>query len=297
MLAVSVVAAWCLALEPSVSFAAESWTDQGTGDQLEVGVVDTSKTSGHVRNPALADSADAPVFEWSRVPDCDGNGPESESSGCAAALACPGNESVVVQDGTAAAGEGSGSGVQVWLRVREYRRQTAPQETGWGYVRTRCVPVDSAEAALGPSVAELVLREWRRVRVPAGAPQVQPPGGVTLVNLDTIVFTDVGEPGWPLRLLGHDVVLRAVPARYRWRFGDGAELVTRDAGAPYPEQTVWHVFREPGRSWVAVDVTFGGQYQVDGGSWQQIPGTVTRVGEPVGLRVVQQRTELVAGSG
>jgi hypothetical protein len=100
---------------------------------------------------------------------------------------------------------------------------------------------------------------------------------------------------WSLRLLGHDVQLRALPARYLWRFGDGARMETSDPGAPYPDQTVWHVFEQPGASWVAVDVTFRGEYQIDGGPWEAIPGTVTRVGDRVDLRVVQQRTELVAG--
>jgi hypothetical protein len=114
--------------------------------------------------------------------------------------------------------------------------------------------------------------------------------------LETIVFTDTGEQSWDLSLLGHAVVLRAVPVSYRWRFGDGGQQTSTDAGRPYPDQTVWHVFTEPGGSWAAVDVTFRGEYRVDGGPWIAIPGTVTRVGPREPLRVLQQRTELVAGT-
>ena len=147
-----------------------------------------------------------------------------------------------------------------------------------------------------PTLLELAVRQWRRVEIPAPVVQVQPPGGRTLVNLDTIVFTDGTPRVWPVRLLGDDVTIRAVPVGYRWRFGDGAQLVTDHPGAAYPEQTVWHVFTEPGPTSASVEVTYRGEFQVDGaGEWIPIPGQVTRPGTPVPLTVLEQRTELVAG--
>jgi hypothetical protein len=204
-----------------------------------------------------------------------------------AATLCPQNDAGQAATATEAA--------PVWLRMRLFLRETQPVTGPWELTGSACVPV-GADSGSQPSLLELAVRQWRRVEIPVPGLQVQPPGGRTLVNLDTIVFTDGAPREWPVRLLGRDVTIRAIPVSYRWRFGDGENRVTDDPGAAYPAQTVWHVFTEPGPTWASVDVTYRGEFQVDGaGGWIPIPGRVTRPGTPVALTVVEQRTELVAG--
>jgi len=42
-----------------------------------------------------------------------------------------------------------------------------------------------------------------------------------------------------------------------------------------------------------IDVTYGGQFSVDGGDWIDIPGTATVEGTPFSLRVAEAHAQLV----
>jgi hypothetical protein len=70
-----------------------------------------------------------------------------------------------------------------------------------------------------------------------------------------------------------------------------------DPGAPYAVDSslrVSHVYAEA-RVTVhpSVDVTYSGDYRVDGGPWRRIPTTLTKAGVPVGLQVLTATPHLV----
>jgi hypothetical protein len=154
-------------------------------------------------------------------------------------------------------------------------------------------PTSEAVAALPNVTPGLVLSALRRIGLPESDLQIQPPGGRTLVNFDTNFYTDNAEFTRTVTLLGRHVELRIWPARFGWRFGDGASRWSESPGAAYPDLEITHRYRSKGRVAPSVDTTYAAQFRVEGGPWRDVAGTVTIPGRPEGLRVVTARPVLV----
>ena len=138
-----------------------------------------------------------------------------------------------------------------------------------------------------------MLSALRRVGLPALATQTQP-ADKTLVNFDTIFFTEPRDVSLTLTILGQAVDVVATPVSYRWHFGDGASQEGSDPGAEYPDLRITHVYAKAGVTVSpSVDVTYQGRYRVDGGDWVQIPDTLTVAGTPVDLEVLSATPHLV----
>ena len=88
--------------------------------------------------------------------------------------------------------------------------------------------------------------------------------------------------------------IRAVPVAYRYEYGDGHDLKTHSAGSPVSSQysgqslhetSTSYVYPQVGNFHAYVTVTYAGQYSIDGGPWQFFGTEVSRVSEPVLVRV------------
>ena len=99
-------------------------------------------------------------------------------------------------------------------------------------------------------------------------------------------------------MLGYHVEVRATPTSYTWHFGGGASPETgSDPGASYAVDDslrVSHVYTEAKVTvHPSVDVTYAGDYRVDGGLWKTLPTTITKAGTPVSLVVLTATPHLV----
>jgi hypothetical protein len=139
------------------------------------------------------------------------------------------------------------------------------------------------------------VEDFRRLPLPAGVVHVQPPNGRTLVNVPTNVYVDAEPVTLPTQLLGFPVRVRATPARYRWRFGDGAALTTRDEGAPYPDMTTTHTYTQPREARISLTTVYTGEYSVAGGPFQPIDGTATVTSPAAALTVLAAENQLTTG--
>lgn len=171
------------------------------------------------------------------------------------------------------------------------RRLDAPDgalDADWQQVDEGGCPGDSG-------LVEVTAEEFRRLPVAPSTPYFQPANGRGLVNMDLIVYTDPAPQLLSTTVLGVPLTVRATPAQFSWEFGDGsAPLVTADPGAPYPDYTVAHPFRQPGSYEVQLTTTWRGEYQVDGeGPWYPVTGTVTTTSAPFSETVVEARSHLV----
>ena len=101
--------------------------------------------------------------------------------------------------------------------------------------------------------------------------------------------------------IGHTRI-RAVPVAYRYEYGDGHDLKTHSAGSPVSSQYSGQSLHETSTSYVYpmvgnfhayVTVTYAGQYSIDGGSWQFFGTEVSRVSEPVLVRVWESEVRSV----
>ena len=96
--------------------------------------------------------------------------------------------------------------------------------------------------------------------------------------------------------------IRAVPVAYRYEYGDGHDLKTHSAGNPVSSQYSGQSLHETSTSYVYplvgnfhayVTVTYAGQYSIDGGPWQFFGTEVSRISEPVLVRVWESEVHSV----
>ena len=105
------------------------------------------------------------------------------------------------------------------------------------------------------------------------------PDGETLVNVETIFYTEPTTMRRTVALLGHSVRLVCTPERYTWVHGDGTTASTGRPGRPYPAKDVTHRYQRPDSDLRArVDTTYSVRYSVDGGSWTDLAEPLTAPG-------------------
>ena len=139
-----------------------------------------------------------------------------------------------------------------------------------------------ADADLSPGDIATAARE---VGMPPLKLHIQPGGG-TLVNIDTIFYTNPTRLRRTVALLGHEVRLDARPVRFTWVHGDGTQASTARAGRPYPAMDVTHQYQQLGDNLRArVDTTYRVRYSVDGGEWNELGQTLTARGPATSLDV------------
>ncbi|WP_156388805.1 hypothetical protein [Nocardioides sp. Root151] len=147
----------------------------------------------------------------------------------------------------------------------------------------------------------MVLRALQRITLPKPAIVIQPPGGKTLVNFETIFHTDAKPFVRSVRLLGIRVDLEITPTSYTWTHGDGTTQTTSGPGVAFDaslpmtayvshEYVDAHVTVKP-----QVSTTYSARFRVRGGPWRDVSGTVTSEGSSVPLRVVEGKPTLVDG--
>jgi hypothetical protein len=233
--------------------------------------------------------ASGPVIESRLLRDCPGAVPDSpQESACALAPVCPSED----------------PDAEPQLRMRLFQRELDPVTgdpiSNWQLIGAQCTTI--AEAAEfeatqggGPSLLQLIIREWQSIQIPAATIGINPPDGRTLVNFDTIFYTTTGEQNFPVTLLGRSVVIYAIPVEYTWHHGDGTSQVTATGGAPYPSKEITHLYEQTGTVTPRVDVQYRAEFTVDGGERQPIPGFATVTGTSEELTILEARARLVDG--
>ena len=124
------------------------------------------------------------------------------------------------------------------------------------------------------------------VLFPELAVKVQPRGR-TLVNLDTIVYTDESKVSTTtITLLGFPVAVEATPISYTWNFGDGTPaLTTSTPGKPYPSKEITHKYMKRGAVSLTLTTNYAARFNVANTGWQYVDGTVPVTGPATPLQV------------
>ena len=225
-------------------------------------------------------------FEYTSVTAC----PNSKPGGRDADVLCTG----AVQ---ACAGntpeEGQGP------QVRLYRREVADKGAAtkeWQLLGTTCFPdpvSGKPVRGIGP-----ILAAFHNTAFAKPAVHVQPEGNLTLVTLPTYF-----EVKWPtagfqpgevdtVTLLGQRIRLRPTVQGYTYFFGDETGFgPTPSAGGIYPDGDITHAYPKAGIYDTHIDITYGGEFSVDGGTWITIPDTVTVSGliQPLTVKTAHAR--------
>lgn len=155
--------------------------------------------------------------------------------------------------------------------------------------------VSEGTCVTAADLLDAAAREFASLPIEPSPLHVQPPDGWTLINVDTITYTDDAPQEFETELLGVPVVIRAVPAEFSWDYDDGsAPLVTDDPGAPYPDNSVGHTYTAPGEVTISLTTTWRGQFRIAGTpTWTDVPGSATTTTTTGPITVHEARTRLV----
>lgn len=163
-------------------------------------------------------------------------------------------------------------------------------------VGTACLSAGEADMVDDPPpIRVLVIEAFESLDWSASPLEVQPPGGKTLVNLETNFYTsNTDYTNISVTLVQSNVVVSARPIAYRWNFGDGTSVTTASPGAPYPDLDVAHVYEQTESVAVSVDTQYGdASFTVGGGPPEAIPSTIWIPGAEADLEIVEALPQLV----
>ncbi len=148
-----------------------------------------------------------------------------------------------------------------------------------------------------PQVTDaMVLAAFRRIPLPHLRSHSQP-ANKTLINFDTIFFTDAQQLTRNITLLGQRVRLVIRPSRFEWVHGDGTAATTATPGAPYPSKDIVYRYQDAHTTvGHRVVVTWSARWSLNGGPLQPVNGTVTTTGPATPLRIAEASPAL-SGEG
>jgi hypothetical protein len=182
--------------------------------------------------------------------------------------------------------------------IRIFRQ--ADGETTWEFRGISCFP-DLVNA--GPALTmDMIVEAFHDTAFSVPTVKIQPEGNVTLVTLPTYYEVRFPIEGYApaeidtTDILGFSVEIRPRLDAVTYHFGDGATAgPTTDLGGPYPTGGVTHEYATKGTFPARADITYGGEFRVNGGAWSDIPGTATITGTESPVTVMESRARLVTG--
>jgi hypothetical protein len=132
----------------------------------------------------------------------------------------------------------------------------------------------------GAAVVAVTQAQLRQLPIAPAALGAQP-GRHTLRGAETNVYADSPAQSFRLTVLGRAVEVRLRAVEHRFDYGDGTALATAAPGGPLPEsrwgeQTATsHRYTATGDYTLALATVYAGEFSVEGGPFQPIPGTAT----------------------
>ena len=143
--------------------------------------------------------------------------------------------------------------------------------------------------------ASALANAWRAMPIAPNVITIQPDTGWVLTTVPTIVYVDRAPRTRNVVLLGTPVTIRATASAYTWTWGDGAQTVTTQPGAAYPNATVTHTYMYKERdATVGLTTSWRGSYTTDGGAtWHDAPGVAHTTSAPITIHVYNPHSERV----
>jgi hypothetical protein len=146
-----------------------------------------------------------------------------------------------------------------------------------------------------------IIRAFNETKFAKPGTHLQPEGNVTLVTLPVYFAVSWPAAGYQpdevdaVNLLGYDVRIRPTLEHFSYVFGDGTTFgPTASKGGRYPDGDITRTYTRAGSYRTHVDITYGGEFSVNGGVWTRTPDTVAIAGTPQTLTVRTAKSRLVS---
>ena len=296
-LAVAVPSAAWAACPPSCDGANGQYTETGASVETlgRAYMNELQHKAGRISLPIPK----GPFFKYASTGLCGGARPDNDTdTACGADARCEGNTPA----------QGQGPPVTVWeTRIDKDGKPVNDQDQPvaafqWRRLGVTCLPemVPGTQPRL--TMAQITAA-FHDTKFALATVNIQPEGNVTLVTLPTYFELKWPSNGFqpdevdsvePARMAGFRVDIRPRLKSVVYVYGDGATSErTSSLGGPYPDGDIRHEYARGGSYQVRADVTYGGQYRVNGGTWITIPGEVTIQGTPETLQVKTAKARLV----
>ena len=239
------------------------------GETYEEGTETDHGDYDNVDDSSESDEGTGPTVDYQWVPACSINRPGGSFVTCPGMYTCPSDTETKWMLWARELPNGD------WTIIGTACYSGAPPETGGGGGIVRPQVTDA-----------MVEREVKRIGLPSAAITVQPPGGATLINFDTIFSTRRPEFARTVGLLGYSVDIEATPTTYLWHHGDGTSQTSDGPGSPYPAKTIVHRYTNADVTVrPSVDVTYEVRWRVGDADWHALDTTLTASGPSVPLQV------------
>jgi len=143
------------------------------------------------------------------------------------------------------------------------------------------------------------IERFRRYPI-KGSALKSDPQKFSLKNGHTHFWASEEVQSFTSNLSGSTVRIRAIPVQWNWDYGDGSSKTRDFPGEPAPNHTLRdetptsHSYSDTGTFQVEVTTLYRGEFSVDGGSWQAIPGQAAVPSEPLEIDVWRTEKELIA---
>jgi hypothetical protein len=187
----------------------------------------------------------------------------------------------------------------VWGKYKTVVTACDPVPEGeWAPLIERGDGGDEEEVEEEPGELLVFTREdVQSLLVNSGNLEIQPDQSWVLVGTDTIAMTDASEHVLSTQVLDLDIDVRVTPVQFTWDFGDGsAPLTGTDPGAPWPDHTVSHVYREPGVVTILLRTEWDADFRVEGTStWIPVAGRAVTETASEPIEVVTAKPRLTTG--
>lgn len=163
------------------------------------------------------------------------------------------------------------------------------------HVSFDCRPVSEANSTstTPPVVITVTQRDFAAMPVEPLKASAGPPDGWLPVSMVNVLHADSEVQELQTELLSTPVAVRAIPTSYHWDLGDGNTITTTNPGKPYPSEEISATYAHEGWYDITLTTTFAGQFAVNGGSWQDIDGTIEVASDPIPIYSKSLESRLV----
>ncbi|KSU68186.1 PKD domain-containing protein [Arthrobacter sp. NIO-1057] len=126
------------------------------------------------------------------------------------------------------------------------------------------------------------------------------PNKFSLRNGHTHFWASENTQEFNSNLSGSNVRIKAIPIQWNWNYGDGAKRNLSFPGEAMPSHTLHdetatsHSYSETGKFDVRVTTLYRGEFSVEGGPWQAIPGQAAVPSNTLPIDVWRTKKELIA---